>query len=138
MKKLKLVLLVDDDEVTNFINSELIEEMGIAEKVEFCGNGKEAMDFLERMNPLIDDINMPELILIDINMPEMDGFEFLEAYSHKYENHVHTIVIAMLTTSLRQEDIARAGKYKNLVNEYLEKPLTKSAIENLVNQFFSK
>ena len=71
-KKLNCVLLVDDDNGTNFINRMIIEEAGIADGIEIALNGREAIEYLTgkgkyekkgSKNP------QPDLILLDINMP---------------------------------------------------------------------
>ncbi len=46
MKKLKQILLADDDKANNFLNVCLLEEMGIAEQITVLLNGKQALEYL--------------------------------------------------------------------------------------------
>lgn len=73
MKALKSILLVDDDETTNFINESLFRKLKISKELVIKNNGKEALEYLTQKK------DIPELILFDINMPIMDGMAFLNA-----------------------------------------------------------
>ena len=75
MDKYKKILLVDDDETSNFLNELLIKGMDIVEEVSIASNGQEALNYLENESG-----SFPQLIFLDLNMPVMDGFEFLEAF----------------------------------------------------------
>lgn len=127
MGKLNCILLVDDDEITNFINLNLLEDMQIASRIEITTNGKEALQFLEDN---FQEVSCPELILLDINMPMLDGFEFLEQF-HKLElkDKDRTKMVA-LTTSNNPKDIKKLQNYG--VNDLINKPLTKEKLEKLI------
>ncbi len=62
------VLLVDDDDAVRGAVGALLEEEGFA--VLHAGNGREALDLLEKSEP-------PSLILLDLVMPVVDGWQFL-------------------------------------------------------------
>ncbi len=130
MKKLKGILLIDDDETTNIINEMLIMEMGITEQLFQARNGKEAIDLLQGL------VNrqqvLPELIFLDINMPVMDGFAFLAAYKGLDFPEKATINIVMLTTSPNPIDIERAEKAG--VTEYVTKPLLEESLQSILEQ----
>lgn len=77
-KKVKCILLIDDDEPTNFLHKIVISDSGRAEKVVEVQSGFEALDYLEKMED--GKYPQPDLIFLDINMPAMNGWEFLEEY----------------------------------------------------------
>lgn len=129
MKKLKSILLVDDDPSTNFLHSFYIEEWGLTENIHIALNGQEALDFLKTNESF--KINKPSLILLDINMPVMNGFEFLEAYEHLDDSFKATTVVAMLTSSLHASDQEKAKNQKELKG-FLNKPLSKENLEELI------
>jgi len=137
MKKLDCILLVDDDPTTNFLNEELISELGITEKVQVAWNGQEALDYLNgkgKFEPTHElDFPKPNIIFLDINMPLMDGFVFLEHYAELPLNKKADIVILFLTTSDSQHDRNKV-KDKSLVTDFLEKPLRKDVLLKIVNE----
>lgn len=138
MKKLHNILLVDDDEITNFINTDIISSMCITENVQVCENGREAIIYLEKAyaDPPQEGCIPPDIIFLDLNMPVMNGFEFLREYQQRFGNTSYCKVIIMLTTSLRDEDIDYALKLKSTVTDYLEKPLTEEKVKNIIKQYF--
>lgn len=129
MKKLKKVFLVDDDETSNFLNTLLIRNMEITEKVEVAKNGKEALTKFLALQQFKDK-DWPELVLLDINMPVMDGFEFLEEFEKLYDHDHENIKIVMLTSSDSPKDIDKAKKYN--IAGYINKPLTEEKLQNVI------
>ncbi len=132
--KLNCVLLVDDDEPTNFLNEMVINQSGFAEKVVATQGGREALEYLKSMengkHP------QPDLILLDINMPAMNGWEFLEEYKKLSPAQQGKIVVIMLTTSLNPDDWDMAQKI-DAINDFINKPLTVEALEEILNKHFS-
>jgi CheY-like chemotaxis protein len=129
MQKLKNVLLVDDDEITNYINADLIETCGIAEKISIVLNGKEALEYIEKAHSGKDPGYVtPDLILLDINMPVMNGFQFLDHYNYLHAENKLSTIVTMLTTSLIKDEVSRALSMENIVKGYIEKPLTKEVV----------
>ena len=134
MKKLSGVLLIDDDETTNFLNERLLSKMNLTDRIRVFKNGKQAFDYLYNVSNQHYDGNtqdyfQPELILLDINMPVMDGFEFLDLYNRLDPDFRKNIVLAVLTTSTHPEDTVRAEKY---AARYVTKPLNYEKIKNLL------
>jgi CheY-like chemotaxis protein len=131
MKKLKCILLVDDDEITNFYNQHLIRKMGIAETVETSLNGREAIQYLT--TPQNGEFPNPDMVLLDINMPIMNGFEFLEAHDSLPAEQRARSVFMMLTTDLMPEDKSRTSKSTTL-SGFFNKPLSEEELENGIQQ----
>ena len=138
MNKIRSILLVDDDEATNFINELLIDDLQITDELLVAQNGKEAIELImQRLlnSPDEEKKQHPQLILLDINMPVMDGFDFLEAYKAITFPGKEAAVIAVLTTSLNPRDLERVKKAG--VSNFLSKPLTEQALNNLAEKCFS-
>jgi CheY-like chemotaxis protein len=125
------VLLVDDDDATNFYHEIVLEEWGKAKKVYVAVNGKFAIDFLKEHDSFR--YERPSLILLDINMPVMDGFEFLEAYRTLDEELKASFVVVMLTTSLHPNDQNRAHDFSEL-RGYINKPLSTEQLDAILQQ----
>src|SRR5215212_10175209 len=99
-RKLNCVLLIDDDEPTNFFNQIIIENTGCAEEIKTAQSGQEALEYLTNISGSDKSFPCPDLIFLDINMPAMNGWEFLEKY-RTLDGHLKgKVMIVMLTTSL--------------------------------------
>jgi CheY-like chemotaxis protein len=133
-KKLDCVLLIDDDDVTNFMNRMIIAREEIANHIEVALNGKEAIEYLCQ-NPTEKATPKSILILLDINMPVMDGWEFLQAYHDLHGVQSGQIIIFMLTTSSNPGDKLRAEKIPEVAG-FLNKPLRIEIIGEIIEKFF--
>lgn len=121
----KRILLIDDDETTNFISKLVLKSAGI-EDVSEAINVMDALSYLER--------DCPDIIFLDINMPIMDGWAFLE--EQKTKKLCGRTKVAMLTSSARPEDKQKAQGYASVI-AYLEKPLTEDKIRKLEQKLAS-
>lgn len=140
MKKLKglnCILLVDDDEVNNYLNKLLIKKTGVDVHVEVALNGLIALEYLTSTGQYNGSATFPrpELILLDINMPRMNGWEFLDEYEKLDDEMKGGIVIAMLTSSNNTDDVNMALKEYDLP-EYIYKPLTLEKLQELFSKHF--
>ena len=132
-KKLSCVLLVDDDYVTNFLNTKVLEQAKVTEHIEVKLNGQEALEFLTNKEHHTD--AAPNLILLDLNMPVMDGWEFLQAYHEESLDQKNKSNIILLSASANPDDVKRA---KNIpfVCGFKTKPLTSEVLEDIMNDYF--
>jgi CheY-like chemotaxis protein len=127
-KKLKCVLLVDDDGTTNFINYRIIYKLNIAEKIHTEINGEKALNFLQFYSENNHN-NCPELIILDLKMPVLDGFGVLEYLQIKKFANKDRVKIIVLTTSMYAEDLQILKRFNV---EYISKPLTERKFLNLL------
>ena len=132
-KKLNCILLIDDDEATNFIHKRVIKEADCAEKVVAVHNGYEGLNYLKSKED--GEHPRPDLIFLDVNMPGIDGWEFLEAYDDLKSEQKGRIIIVMLTTSLNPDDRERAANIET-INSFKNKPLTVAMLSELINTYF--
>jgi len=126
----KRILLVDDDQITNFLNENLIREMNITENITITNDGQEALDFIT--NNCVasgSKFSCCDLILLDLNMPVMDGFEFLEKFNEL--EYSKDISIILLTTSSNERDLQRAKSFN--IAGYINKPLTEGKIMEVIS-----
>jgi CheY-like chemotaxis protein len=134
MKRIKTVLLIDDDEPTNFIHRKTLEMSGLVDNVYVAQGGSEALDFLDKCKQ-DQQFSIPDLIFLDINMPAMDGWEFLAHYEMLKTLRKENIVIVMLTTSLNPDDEIKAKAIKGVYG-YKNKPLNKFILEEILDKKF--
>jgi CheY-like chemotaxis protein len=134
MIQLNCILLIDDDEPTNFLNKLTLEQAGCTRQIRVAPGGQAALDYL-RGDPA--EFQMPDLIFLDINMPAMDGWEFLEKYRELPQEKKADTVLIMLTTSLNPDDEKRTLAIPE-VSGFEHKPLNQARLERLLNRYFGK
>ena len=135
MRKINSIMLVDDDTSTSRFHEIVIKSLQIIDKITFAKNGKDALDYLLQKGSYQnkqDDFIQPKIIFIDLNMPVMDGFRFVELYTKTEEFLKHSPKIIVLSTTLIPEEKERIAKDENIY-QFLNKPLTKPIISNLVS-----
>jgi len=133
MPKLKSILLIDDDESTNFLHQIVIEKSAITESVQACGSGQAALDYLSKA--INGEYPQPDLIFLDINMPRMNGWEFLEEYDKLSDEQKGKMVVVMLTTSINPDDKAMAESLGYIAG-FKNKPLTVEILQELCELHF--
>jgi CheY-like chemotaxis protein len=126
VKKLNLVLLVDDDEISNFVTEKHIDRSNLVDHLEIKTNGQEAAEYLSNCKN-----TYPDLVLLDINMPLMSGFELLDHYQQS--SYSGKTKFAILTTSTHQMDKDTALKFKDVIG-YIEKPLNVKKLEVILRK----
>lgn len=137
-KPLNLILLVDDDETTNFVNTRLLANMKIAQEIKSVRNGKEALEFLKEScadTPKAGFV-CPDLIFLDIKMPVLDGFGFLEQYHAEGLQRLDHVIILMLTSSASFYDLEKLKQYDK-VKKHLSKALTEPDVRDILKTYFN-
>jgi CheY-like chemotaxis protein len=138
-KKLNCILLIDDDEPTNFLNKMAIEQADCTHHIQVAQSGMEALDYLSGSGIFRrtgdQPYPRPDLIFLDINMPAMDGWEFLYNYSELPREQKAEIIMIMLTTSLNPDDQLKTRSIPG-VSGFENKPLTQSRLEAILRKHF--
>lgn len=134
---LDLVMLVDDDDTTNFVNKRLLTKLGVAKQILIKKNGVEALDYLQAAKSDEGDNKYPDLIFLDIKMPVMDGFGFLDEYHKLNLGRDGSLIILMLTSSASFYDLERLKTYEH-VKKHFSKALTEIDIRDIMSQYYQK
>tara|TARA_R110001592_G_scaffold138225_1_gene356955 strand:- start:73933 stop:74337 length:405 start_codon:yes stop_codon:yes gene_type:complete len=121
-------LLIDDTMIDRFIHGKLLGHYKIAQSIDECSGGKEALVYLEAA---IISGNVPDLILLDLMMPEMDGFEFLRPYHTLIGKSAKKPLLFMVSSTEDERDINRA-KANNHIIKLLRKPLRPEYLIDLI------
>lgn len=117
------VVIIDDDAVVLFLHKILVQRSTMSSSLKCFDNGIDAYRYLcNRIS------TNPILVLLDINMPTMSGWDFLDKIA--LETCDENVWVVMVTSSINQSDKKKAGTYPNVI-DYLEKPLSKEACEQL-------
>jgi CheY-like chemotaxis protein len=134
---LHLIMLVDDDDTTNYLNQRLLEGLNAAENILVVKDGEQALDYLIKAcgpDPS-EEYPCPDLIFLDIKMPVMDGFEFLEAYKNARLSFTKEIIIMMLTSSASFYDLEKLKEYPEVKKHY-SKSLTETDVKDVMEEHF--
>lgn len=134
-RRLTSILLIDDDEPTNFLHALVISEQGCAQHLHIAQSGTEAIAYLKQAAEGKKEAYLPQLIFLDINMPAMNGWEFLQQFAEMNFAGKETIKIVLLTTSLFPEDKQKALATAGVV-DFLSKPLTGEQLDYIFETHF--
>lgn len=128
--KFKHIMLLDDNELDNFINEKIIEANNFSEKVYVNSSGKSALEFLSNLKASGTQEIYPEAIFIDINMPMMDGFQFINNLKTLPGGTPKDCKLIILTSSIYPEDKSKALQIsKDII--FLNKPLTADMLNSI-------
>jgi CheY-like chemotaxis protein len=131
MEKLPHILLVDDDDTTNFLNELLLRKLNVTDQVHVARNGQEALALLTQPPPF-----EPTLLLLDVAMPVMDGIKFLESFLNLPPAQQAATIIVVLTTSMDSRDLGRLNELP--ITGLATKPLTRDKIDTLLRLHFQR
>ena len=110
-----LVMLVDDNELDNFINKKLVEADSFADATTIHTSAQSALDYLK--NNAADNAQVPDLIFLDITLPGSDGLAILRTLHEKFEK-LRVVMLAANT------DIPKANMALNCgASDYIAKPV---------------
>ncbi|MBC3539600.1 response regulator [Rufibacter sediminis] len=135
LEPLDLIMLVDDDDTTNFVNKRLLTKLGAAKEVLIKKNGAEALEYLQKSAQ--EGVAYPDLIFLDIKMPVMDGFSFLDEYHNQALFENGSMIILMLTSSASFYDLERLKGYTS-VKKHFSKALTENDVKEILIDYYQK
>lgn len=135
MSAVKKVLIIDDDEINNFICIKNIKAIDFAEEASYYLRANEGLQELKKIaeeNPA----DLPEVIFLDINMPAMNGWDFLKEYDELIEKADKDIHLFILSSSIYRKDLDMAGSHDK-VTDYILKPLNKQKLQDIHEKYFN-
>lgn len=121
-------MLIDDDEIFNFLNQRILELSGTAGEIQVFTAARKALTWLTE-NQSGEGV-WPEIILLDIRMPGMDGFEFLEHFKQFPPEKIGKVKVFMLTSSIDDRDKNKSAAYP-FVYGYYSKPMTPEILQEM-------
>lgn len=126
------ILLLDDNELDNFINKKIIESCHFSKNIYVNSSGKGALEFLQNIMEMKDfsDIVFPEVIFIDLNMPIINGFQFIELLNNASFKQEKKCKLVVLTSSLHPDDKKRIAEISKDI-QFINKPLTEETLSTL-------
>ena len=128
----KNILLVDDDEISNFLTATVFRNSQVFADIKISPDGQQALAWLQHKHQAGGPY--PDLIVLDLNMPKMNGFKFLQALRDLPGPNPKSPVV-VLSTSTFQEDFDQL-RHVPEVEVFLHKPLTEESLNYLLQRFF--
>ena len=131
LHNLNSILLIDDDNTTNYLHKKIISKSEIDIPIKVANNGKEGIDELIALNEILKVKEELVLIFLDVNMPIMDGWTFLDYFNEIESKLNYTTQLFMVSSSINPDDKNRALK-NDYVIDYLSKPLNVTIIKSIL------
>ena len=116
------ILIVDDNEINQFVATEQVEQSGFL--VDVASNGEEAVRMVQA--------NRYAAVLMDCQMPVMDGYTATRTIRAWETKGQHTPIIALTAHALagERDKVLAAG-----MDDYLSKPLKPHSLERMLQRY---
>lgn len=126
------IMLIDDNELDNFINEKTLQTNLFAKRIFVNTSAKSAIEFLNNMVTMgeVSFSALPEVIFVDINMPIMDGFQFIEYFKKNLDGKLKNPKLVILTSSVYDQDKQKSDNISTDI-VFLNKPLTKEMLKKI-------
>jgi len=124
--KFERVLLIDDNDIDNFINERMITTTNFGKSVVVKTSSEQALQYLKKSIETQD--QLPQVIFLDLNMPVVDGFGFLAEYENLSDTLKKSCKVIVLSSSISPDDINRAST-NAYVSKYINKPLNEKYLD---------
>ncbi|MFO0357384.1 MAG: response regulator [Sphingobacteriaceae bacterium] len=130
--KYNYIMLLDDDELVNFINQKVMETCSFSKNIYVNTSAISALEFIKNLVQIKDNVNslLPEVIFIDINMPLMDGFQFIKSFETINSPKLKDVKLVILTSSVHDLDRLKAEEINKNIS-FLNKPLTVDMLKEI-------
>ena len=124
----KRIMIIDDDATSNMICKMIIKKVLPDIEVTDILHPQRGMDYIKDN---FKENSLPICLLLDINMPDWSGWDFLDHFIELPDYIKNKFTIYMLSSSVNKEDLQKAAT-NTYVKDYIEKPLSKMAIERIM------
>ncbi|QNF31374.1 response regulator (plasmid) [Adhaeribacter swui] len=119
MALLHKILVVDDDDISLFLATNLLKLLTVDVEVQTVSGAQQALDYLQAASQ---SGSYPELMLVEIIMEPMNGFEFMQAYRDSNRLNQLPIQIVFVSSNRQYRHLEQAQNFLDL--DFIEKPLT--------------
>ena len=121
MSPIDVLYVIDDDEVYQYLTTEIIESTELVNTIKVFSNGAEAINYLKSIKDKLKEL--PQVIFLDLFMPVMNGWHFLDEFMNLKCCLNKKITIYIVSSSIDPKDIKRAQEI-SIVSDFIIKPIT--------------
>jgi CheY-like chemotaxis protein len=128
------ILVAEDDDNDVLLLLRALKKIEVADAVNVCRDGMEALDYLQGCGEYADrqKYPFPNVIITDLKMPRKGGMEVLRWLREHPECHVIPVIV--LSASNQYRDVSEA--YRQGANCYLKKPSSFEELRQLLKALF--
>jgi CheY-like chemotaxis protein len=130
-KRIDFILLIDDDEATNFYHRIMAEESGVTDTILEADTVDRALELLRSRFADAGEVSLKGLVFLDINLPAKDGWCFIEAVERFSEPWQKQLSIVMLSASEVPRELDRINAHP-LIHSFIPKPLSPEKIHRIL------
>lgn len=134
MKKFKLCLVIDDNDIDNFVVKILLERSSFAETVCCASGGNTALEIIRKLNGriLAGELNNEDIcIFLDFEMPYLNGGGFAVSLEKMAPDLLRqTYMLSILS----KEEQSLRMKQKPALRGFISKPLSEATLQTILNE----
>jgi len=119
------VLMVDDDDATNFLHKRIIKKLNPEAEIRIFNESLNAVSYLKKPETL-----SPDLMFLDLNMPAVPGWEVIENLCSRHRNKLSIVVLSTHICAKKKEKL-NASNYKIT---FIEKPLSLDKLDKALTK----
>jgi CheY-like chemotaxis protein len=123
--------IIDDDDFFAFNTKRLMKKVGFCQNILHYENGQDAIDGL--IGLMVEDLPLPEIVLLDINMPKKNGWEFLKEFKELPDTKRKNTSVYLVSSFISPTNITKAKEYEDIVEDYIVKPISEETLIELTS-----
>ena len=130
-------MVVNDNELLLMIAKKVIAISQFAQETVTATDGLQALAYFDNLLEQNGHqaMDAPEFMFLDLHMPSMDGWEFLEIFTQKYQSYFPDLKIAILSASVDMTDMLMLVKYP-IVADFINTAIDETVLNNIQTKFF--
>jgi CheY-like chemotaxis protein len=128
----KKLFVIDDDDIFIFLAKNTVLKFLPDLNFQSFVDGERALEYFKEN--LLNEEELPEIILLDINMPYLDGWGFMTEFNKIMANVNKKVLVYIVSSSNSKSDYDKALNLQGIAG-YVVKPIVKTDFKNLVDSY---